>query len=374
MPRKVQKLFCLLLLLTPLVSQGQFFLNQPESIVLDSSHNRYLVSNWGNGTIVQIDSSGTQSYFNTDFQNQLQIAGLYLFGDTVLAASGNGPNAGITGFDVNTDSMIFHIPLPGIGLPNDIAMDPSGAIYVTDYWGDKLYRIVNHFPSIVFGQGQGLGNPNGIMYDERYHRLLIISVSGPGAPILQINLEDTTLSTLVTTGIGGTDGIAMDFDRNMYISDWNLDGIYMYDSTFTNPPQVFSTGHLDPADIYFDRVNSILCVPNFSRNTVDFLPMASSSIEVRKTDVVPQKMELFPNYPNPFNFMTTISYALSGNCMVRLQVFDATGRHIVSLISGFQAPGVYAVMFDGTKLASGSYFYQLMTEEFSVVHKMVLLK
>ena len=42
---------------------AQNLLNRPESVVFDSVYNRYLVSNWTNGSIVQIDSNGVQDYF-----------------------------------------------------------------------------------------------------------------------------------------------------------------------------------------------------------------------------------------------------------------------------------------------------------------------
>ncbi len=292
----------------------------------------------------------------------------------MLTATGVGTYPGVSGFDLNTDSLLFHIAIPGIGLPNDITTDSSGTIYVTDYWGDQLYRIVNHVPSIIFGQGQGLGSPNGIMYDRSYHRLLICSVMGPGAPILQIDLQDTTLSTLIVTNISGFDGITMDNDRNLYLSDWNIDGIYIYDSTFTNPPQVFSTGHLDPADIYFDQINSLLCVPNFSRHTVDFVPIEPSAIGIDPLNLLPEKIALLPSYPNPFNPQTRVTYTLPSAVNIFLVVYDVQGRMIERLVDGWHPAGTHSATFDGTNLPNGTYFIQLSSEGINRSQKMVLLK
>lgn len=373
---KVQKVYtilltCLLFVSTPLAAQN--LLDSPESVVFDSVRNRYIVSNWGDGAIVQIDSNGVQSYFSTVWLNQYQIAGLYLFGDTLLTATGVGNVPGLSGFDINTDSLLFHISIPGIGLPNDITVDTSGTIYVTDYWDDKLYRIVDHIPSIVIGHGQGLGSPNGIFYDEIYHRLLICSIMGPGAPILQLNLEDTTLSTLIT-GTPGYDGITLDNDRNLYGSDWNIDGIYIYDSTFTNPPQVFSTGHLDPADIYFDRINSLLCIPNFSRNTVDFVSIEPSAIGTNHGSLMPGKMTLFPIYPNPFNPQTQVTYLLPNAANVSLIVYDIQGRMVERIVDGWLPAGIYSAVFNGANLPSGTYIIQLASEGINRTQKIVLLK
>jgi sugar lactone lactonase YvrE len=251
---------------------GQNLLNNPESAVYDSINNRYIISNWGDGAIIQIDSMENQKYFSDTLMHKFKVAGLYINGDTLLAAAGDAPNAGLTGFNLRTDKQIFHIVLPDVGLPNDIAVDMNGKIYVTDYWDDKLYRIDYRTPSIIIEEG--LDYPNGLLYDENNDRLIILSVGGEEAPLLSVDLQDTTLSIIIKTGlIGGTDGITMDKEGDFYISEWEGDSIYRLDKNFTEKPVIFSSGHNDPADIYFDVVNNILVVPNFGSNTMDFIPM-----------------------------------------------------------------------------------------------------
>ena len=65
----------------------------------------------------------------------------------------------------------------------------------------------------------------------------------------------------------------MDNEGRIYISEWGGDGVYRYDKDFIEKPVLFSSGHNDPADIYIDKVNNVLVVPNFSSNTVDFIPI-----------------------------------------------------------------------------------------------------
>ena len=251
---------------------AQNLLNGPESVIYDAARDRYLVSNWEDGAIVAIDNGGAQSYFSTFLQNQYRLIGIYLKGDTLLAAAGDAPNAGLFGFDVATGAIIQFIPLPGVGLPNDIAIDGDGVIYVTDYWGDKLYKIEGSTPSVYIGTGL-LDYPNGMVYDDRYNRLLIASVMGTDSPILAVNLDDGSISTVVTTGLYGTDGITFDADYRCYITDGLTDAVYRYDPEFTNPIELFSSGHDSPADIYYDRINILLAVPNLTRHTVDFVPV-----------------------------------------------------------------------------------------------------
>ena len=265
------------LLLSVQNSYSQDLFNNPESVVFDAPRNRYIISNWGDGSIVQIDSNGAQSYFSTELQNKYKVAGLYILNDTLLAASGDTLNCdttgtGLTGFNIKTGEIVFHIPIPGIGLPNDITSDKNGIIYLTDYWGNKLYKIENHIASVFIREN--LNYPNGIMYDKEQNRLLILSVAGVNAPILVVNLPDTTLSVAVETGLTqGLDGIDMDNEGRIYISKWGGDGVYRYDKDFIEKPALFSSRHNDPADIYIDKVNNVLVVPNFSSNTVDFIPI-----------------------------------------------------------------------------------------------------
>ena len=255
-----------------LISYGQNLLNNPESVVFDAANNRYLVSNWGDGAIIQIDSLGNQTYFSDTLLNKFKVAGLYIYGDTLLAAAGDAPNAGLFGFNLKTDKQIFHIILPDIGLPNDITSDKGGHIYVTDYWGDKLYKVVNRIPSVMIQEG--LNYPNGLFYDKNKDRLLILSVMGEGAPIFSIDLIDSSLTTLIKTGlVGGTDGITMDSEGNIYISEWEGDNIYKFSKDLSESPVIYSSGHNDPADIYLDKTNNLLLVPNFRSNTIDFIPI-----------------------------------------------------------------------------------------------------
>ncbi|HRI85576.1 MAG TPA: T9SS type A sorting domain-containing protein [Ignavibacteria bacterium] len=88
----------------------------------------------------------------------------------------------------------------------------------------------------------------------------------------------------------------------------------------------------------------------------------------------PLKYVLNQNYPNPFNPSTKIAYSnpVSGN--VTIKIFDITGREIKSLINEFRNAGSYEVEFDGSRLASGVYYYKLETNNFSETKKMILIK
>lgn len=89
---------------------------------------------------------------------------------------------------------------------------------------------------------------------------------------------------------------------------------------------------------------------------------------------IPNKMELNQNYPNPFNSATQIEFKLADSSPARLNVYDARGRHIDTLLEGELLPGEYSVSFDGAKLASGTYFYQLHAGQQLLAKQMTLIK
>lgn len=90
---------------------------------------------------------------------------------------------------------------------------------------------------------------------------------------------------------------------------------------------------------------------------------------------IPEVFSLKQNYPNPFNPVTKIRFDITaGNEVVRLTVFDITGREISSLVNQKLSPGSYEYTFDASGIPSGVYFYRLTTGETSVTKKMTLLK
>jgi hypothetical protein len=90
--------------------------------------------------------------------------------------------------------------------------------------------------------------------------------------------------------------------------------------------------------------------------------------------VTPSEFSLSNAYPNPFNPTTHINYTITEKSLVKLVVYDITGREVATLVNGWIDVGSYEVEFDGANLASGVYFYSLTAGDFSAVKKMLLIK
>ena len=84
--------------------------------------------------------------------------------------------------------------------------------------------------------------------------------------------------------------------------------------------------------------------------------------------------QLHQNYPNPFNPTTKIRFEIPKQNFVSLKIYDISGREVANLINGERTAGAYDIEFDGSYLASGTYFYRLQAGDFVQVKKMVLLK
>ncbi|MCW8848944.1 MAG: T9SS type A sorting domain-containing protein, partial [Melioribacteraceae bacterium] len=101
------------------------------------------------------------------------------------------------------------------------------------------------------------------------------------------------------------------------------------------------------------------------------------SVEIDETRTVTSKFSLSQNYPNPFNPTTAIRYSIPNiniGTSVQLKIYDVLGNEITTLVNEVQSPGNYIVNFDGSRLSSGIYYYQLKGDNFRESRKMLLLK
>jgi len=134
----------------------------------------------------------------------------------------------------------------------------------------------------------------------------------------------------------------------------------------------------------FDKSGANLATAPATSN--DFIPTSSqwgrfsiamgsilTSIHQIGTET-PTSFALNQNYPNPFNPVTNISYMIPRSSKVSLKVYDIKGQLISTLFEGNQNVGIYLTQFDGSKLASGVYFYKLEAGDFKEVRKMTLIK
>ncbi len=89
---------------------------------------------------------------------------------------------------------------------------------------------------------------------------------------------------------------------------------------------------------------------------------------------VPRSVQLYVNYPNPFNPTTTIRYDIPSEMNVNLTVYNVIGQRVATLVNEVKAGGQYEVHFDAANMASGTYIYRLETGQQTISRQMMLIK
>jgi photosystem II stability/assembly factor-like uncharacterized protein len=91
--------------------------------------------------------------------------------------------------------------------------------------------------------------------------------------------------------------------------------------------------------------------------------------------LIPDKYSLEQNYPNPFNPGTTIEFSLPENVKnVTISIYNVLGEKVAELVNGAMQAGKYRYQWNAKNFASGIYVYELRTDKFVSVKKMLLLK
>jgi hypothetical protein len=177
----------------------------------------------------------------------------------------------------------------------------------------------------------------------------------------------------------GTDTVAFRWNRSQpavsrYWFEISPDSLFqqfvVVDSTITDTAYV-RTG-LVPNTTFFWRVRAWNNAGwgSFSE-TRRFTALTTGVAESRG---IPTTMALAQNFPNPFNPATSIEFALPEATNVRLEVYNAIGELVATLIDGPVPAGYHTHVFSAADLPSGLYLYRLATPTGSFVRKMMLVK
>ena len=90
--------------------------------------------------------------------------------------------------------------------------------------------------------------------------------------------------------------------------------------------------------------------------------------------IIPDNYRISSIYPNPFNPITSIEYSLPENADIELIVYNIHGRHIQTLMQGFQTAGYHSINWNAQNYPSGIYFIRLEGGTYSKTQKVVLFK
>ncbi len=96
-------------------------------------------------------------------------------------------------------------------------------------------------------------------------------------------------------------------------------------------------------------------------------------------DILPDKYQLKPNYPNPFNPTTNISFALPEASDVQISIYDLTGREIWRSTKTSYAAGNYTITWNGVNhsgasVVSGIYLVRMISPKYTANQRILLMK
>jgi hypothetical protein len=192
-----------------------------------------------------------------------------------------------------------------------------------------------------------------------------------------------------STGADGLYGMATAYEIRVHdqlITDLNWNTATL----ITNPPAPKPAGSsenividsLAPGQTYFVGLKVWDAAGNAS--SISNISFAEANVDLSlgtggDGGTLPDEFHLQQNYPNPFNPSTVIEYDLPQATQVNLSIYNVHGQHVKTLAQGEQVGGTHQVTWngdndEGARVATGVYFYRLMTTGFSETKKMVFVK
>ena len=368
------KIILLLILFCSFVSElpAQNLLAQPESICYDSLTRKYYVSNYQNGKIIQIDSSGVQTYLIEGFGHCL---GSVLHNNVLYFSTGKY----VKGYNISASSpvKVMDLYIPESQQLDGMTVDNNGNLYVCDYHypgtNDMIMKIVLSTQSYSIFVPPGLGlseSPQDVVFDAENNRLILANYSN-NYPIQAVSLADSSV-TNISSSITGLDGITRDNLGNYYLTSWTTYAVYKYNKYFSGTPEQLVSASGGPAQPCFNPHKNIIVVPLFNTHGLLTIPLITNNI--KQESGLTGGYVLYQNFPNPFNPATVIKFSLPESGFVMLKVYNIIGETVAILINEKLQAGNYSYDFNAPELTCGVYFYKLTSGKFSETKKMILNK
>jgi hypothetical protein len=141
-------------------------------------------------------------------------------------------------------------------------------------------------------------------------------------------------------------------------------------------PSVFSNSY--SACILTDTLGNIYAsgMTNSQQTGGDIVLIKYSQLTnvIESNTNIPEKYELYQNFPNPFNSQTEIKFDLIKNGNYKMELYDMLGKRIDVILNEYKNAGSYKINYNAFKLSSGMYFYKLSSPEINIIKKFVLIK
>jgi len=378
--------------------------DEPIQTVLSLDGGRLFVSNLSSQEVYVIDTSTFQIVDRIATGTQPLDMALSPDGRTIYVSNSGG--ASVTAIDIATGEA-RGVPInqvtPG---PHGLAIGAEGdIIYITHISSDQVLafttdgRLITQIPVPP--------QPRSLAINQEGTKLFVTSFNSSSLAI--ISLATAEVTSVLELPVAGTFAASVHpAGRKLYLTAHLDNAVVVVDLQSETTLKTIPVG-ADPRALSFsptgDRLfvtsaiaDQIVVIDTDTDTTIETYasgrgPRGISIVQAPETDSVPtflstaeqpESFVLHPNFPNPFNASTQISYSIpiarpDKAVEVHLTLFNLAGQHVRTLASGRKTPGTYLAHWDGKDqygedTASGIYFLKLQTSEGQAVQKMLLLR
>ncbi len=230
----------------------------PEAVVFDPGQNVFYVSNYFNeGQEFVSRVSATGEIIAREWVRGLRMpTGMLLRGQTLYVVD----RTGLKVVDTRSGEIRETVPLPGVRMANDVAMDTAGNLYISDTPAGIVYRLAG---GRLEPWLENLNRPNGLLCEK--NRLLV----GQNEKVVAVGLKDRNLTVLALFPRGSNiDGIEADGHGGYLVGDH---GGRLYRLGAAGGQTLLldtSTADERIADFAFVPGRKLLLIPTFDANTL----------------------------------------------------------------------------------------------------------
>lgn len=160
---------------------------------------------------------------------------------------------------------------------------------------------------------------------------------------------------------------------------FHADSSYWLNNLYNQTSMMVTGAELSALDVTLDGYGSAVYTISTEEQSLD-LPELPALVSVDEEFVMlPEDLELLPNYPNPFNPTTTLRFYIPEHSDVDLKVFDLTGREVSQLLSEHRSKGYHEIQWSGldalgNSVSTGVYLARIEAAGAFDVIKMIYLK
>jgi len=282
---------------------------------------------------------------------------------------------------------MISLPLqPWVELTADDFAKMLGATMVIKL-DEKIGKFVGFVPGVPVGNFKIEGGKGYIVNVEKAKTVAFVGAPWTNTPPYTTapGLNDSSTWAYVVSGrLDVADGNytiqARNIRTGIVMSDKVTNGYFILAWADLMRHSVIQIG--DELEITAMDANGNVVSRAIHRIDYDNIIKAHLSIPLKLGKILPYKTQLLQNYPNPFNPETWIPYQLSKDDSVFIRIYDIQGRLVRSLDIGIKPADTYATKdkaaywdgrdSNGEVVGSGIYFYELKTNNFSEIKKMII--